>query len=295
MKRFPQILTLAILFTTMVTAPGCSKDKTPGGGNALNIFYPTTVSFYDGNNSAYPTVWKYEYDADHNLTKYGKEEDAYRDVSRNGANSFVYNYTFNNVQMTSYAFLLANSQTGVSIYDGSPTEVSIDRFTKNLTSGVSNSEHVANHFFAVNVDGLILKEILPEANARNYNYNYDETKNLKLVEYTENGAVYTRIKVSGLLENPSPFVAVKGYKWASYPQVSSADISFAFFNRCPTQFIVESWKASNNTWEVYEQDDFSYVFDENGYPTQVTAKTTYYPNGNSSVFTRVFNFTYARL
>ena len=50
----------------------------------------------------------------------------------------------------------------------------------------------------------------------------------------------------------------------------------------------ERYDPTKNAFVMDEKDDFTYVYDSNGYPIQIIVNTTYY-NAVTTYYTKVFN------
>jgi len=279
-----------VLLASSLLFAGCHKNNTPGGnGNpTLNVMYPTQLIYSESGNNNYPFTWTYEYDADNNLVKYGKEGFTLRQISSPGVTATTWNG--NTATTFGYTFRYYDNPNGaISFYSGlPPTEVNVDVFVKNLETGVVNSDHYNTFQFTNYSNGFLQSEL---AFGRNYNYNYDEDENLKEIDYVENGHPYSRIRVVSHDDNPSPFVAIKGYRYASYPQVYVPEICAAFLHNNPIHVVVEDLDPDTNQWKLYEEDDFTYTYNEEGYPTTIQLTITYH-TATITHFTKTFNYTY---
>ncbi|RYY57284.1 MAG: hypothetical protein EOO09_03340 [Chitinophagaceae bacterium] len=281
MKRSIHPAVSCMALCVMITISSCKKGTNPGDEPQLNISYPIEVSRFDGN-SAYPVVSKITYNDKNELVFFGDINGVYKEINAEGFNHILPNSVF--LGMRSYLF------QGGSIYDGHPTQISIDEFTK-YPNGVVESRHLDDYYRAYNPDGLLASELLT---GRTDSYSYDEKKNLKQILFVDNSGVgSSRLTVKSLDGNPSPYVAVKGYSNASYPHSSPMDYALAYCHNNPIQIIVEGNDPRVNTvWKVTDQHDFSYVYNENGYPTSVTIKTTYFNTSTPQVFTQTYVYKY---
>lgn len=298
MRCFFQAGFLSFIAGLIISIAGCSKNKTPGGGNnAIAAQYPALISYAETGSQ--PIATTYEYNGKNELVKFGRAGILSTEVTSAGINVVNSGTASLYIVTTSYTFSLASGSPGsVNIYEGAPTQVSVDEFYK-YADGSTQSKHVDNYYFECSPDGYKLKEIVNSGLGQNFNYTYDADKNLQQVDFVylsgpRANAVYARLRITSLDKNPSPFVAVKGYKWAGYANGGDlVDYGFKFCHNNPIQIIHENFDASTNSFKMDEQDDFTYEYNEDGYPTRITLQKTYF---GSSITTssRVYTITYKK-
>ena len=265
--------------------------------NIVNAMYPAVQSFYDGGQSAYPTVYNYQYDKDNQLIKYGRDKDLIREINAHGVAETSYDNSLGIITTISYAYsLVGQTNTAVNIYTTLPNQVTSTYFYKYIKTGVTRSELGGVWQFESSTNGLPSKEITADSGGRNYVFSYDDNGNLKEIDFvtltgSRAGAVYGKLKVTSLDNKPSPFSQVKGYFACSYPQGYAWNYALALCKNNPIQMTNERYDPTKNAFVMDEKDDFTYVYNSNGYPTQITVSTTYY-NATTTYYTKTFNYTY---
>ncbi|WP_162996969.1 hypothetical protein [Mucilaginibacter kameinonensis] len=265
--------------------------------NIVNAMYPARMSFYDGSQSAYPRVYTYTYDKDNHLTRYGKDSLVVWDINAHQVSSTVFDYP-NSISAFTYSYgLVAIDKTpgAVDIYTGLPTQVSIDFFYKDLHFGTTRSNASGLWQFEL-AGGHIMKALTSDGGGRNYNYSYDKDGNLSGMTFVSltgprAGAEYYRFTVKSLDDKSSPFSSVKGYGTISYPQSYFIDYAQAFCKKNPIQIVGERYDETKNAFVIDEQDDFTYQYNDKGYPTQIVVSMTYF-EATTTHYTRTYNYTY---
>lgn len=284
---------------------GDLKPSPPVDSAIVNALYPVTQSFYDGNQSSYPYRNKLEYDKDNYLVKIDRDSTVFYNIGNNQVDQIVNQYNTNNsgksvlsgTYTTSYVYTMVGlPNTSVNIYNSAPTQVTYTYFNKNQLTGVTQSTPGGQWQFENNKDGLPVKQISADGVGFNYNFTYDDKGNLKKVEFVHlsgprANALYERLSVTSLDDKPSPFSSVKGYWPISYPQGYNWDYALAFCKNNPNQTITELYDATKNAFVLYEQDDYSYIYNDKGYPTQITINTTYF-TAVTTHYVRTYNYTY---
>jgi hypothetical protein len=306
MKR--SIRTLVFVFggCTTLLLSNCQKKVTdlkptpPVDSAIVNAMYPVTQS---KNEIAAAYTYKYEYDRDNNLVKYSRTDDVVTyNIGTNQVDINVNEYASSNHQLihmstTSFVYTLAGDpNTAVNFFNTAPTQVKYTYFDKDVPSGVTSSRPGGLIQFENTKDGLPLKMISADGGGYNYNYNYDDKKNLVKAEFVHLsgprvGAVYERISFTSFDDKPSPFSAVKGYWEASYPQGYTWEYALAFCKNNPKQIITELYDVTKSAFVKNQQDDLTYVYNDKGYPTQITINTTYF-NATVTHYLTTYNYTY---
>ncbi|GAA4325803.1 hypothetical protein GCM10023149_28370 [Mucilaginibacter gynuensis] len=266
--------------------------------------YPISRAYYDGN-TGYPVIFKYEYDKDNHIKKFGRDSDVVRNIGTNQVDETISyfdqspsgNIDLAKISTTSYLFTLVGvPNTSVNFFNSAPTQVSWTYFDKNVKTGVTQSRPGGLWQFLNNKNGLPVKAITSDGGGRNYNYTYYENGNLKLIEFVDlsgprAGALYYRLTFTTLDDKPSPFSSVKGYWPATYPQAYPWDFAWAFCKNNPIQINGERYDLNKGMFVPDEKDDFVYEYNDKGYPTKVTVFTTYY-RAVTTNFTKTYNYTY---
>ncbi|MDR3697871.1 hypothetical protein [Mucilaginibacter sp.] len=265
----------------------------------VNAMYPASVTTYPGET-------KYEYDKDNHLVNYSRDSTVIVNIGANQVDQNVNEYTTNSngqsvlyhVSTTSFVYnMVGQPNTSVNIYNTAPTQVTYTYFDKDIKSGITQSRPGGQLQFENNKDGLPVKEISSDGGGYNYDFTYDSNGNMQKVEFVHlsgprAGAVYGRVTITSLDDKHSPFSAVKGYWVASFPQSYQSDYALAFCKNNPKQIISESYDTTKGAFVVYQQDDFSYVYNDKGYPTQIIINTTYYNATTTQGVVTTYNYTY---
>jgi YD repeat-containing protein len=249
-------------------------------------------------------TYNYEYDKENHLTKYYRDNIISYNIGTNQVDQVVTDYIFYQgatvpFSTSGYSFvytLVGQPNTSVNLYTTAPTQVTYTYYYKNDISGETTSKPGGQLQFYNNKDGLPTKIITSDGGGKNTNLTYDDNGNLKLIEFVNLsgprvGAVYGRLTVKSLDDKSSPFSGVKGYPTISYPQGYPQDYALAYCKNNPKQIISESYDVSKNAFVVYQQDDFTYTYNDKGYPTQIVVNTTYI-NAVTTHNTRTYNYTY---
>lgn len=294
--------TKTILFALGVTLvlPACKKDTGGGGGNGggngADALYPATVSFYQGSNGAYPSVSMFKYDDKHHLTYMGNSS-RYTTVSGNGVLLTV---------IGAPDTTLAVSNFSGDIYTGNGVTLVKFNYVNKSPSGSTTS---AVNTYLLGVGGA------PDYKLNNYSggtythfFTYDDKGNIvssKIVtnavgspnstSYDPGGLEYDRLTYKGYDDKPSPYSAMPGYRFIAYPWSYPQDFTFAFSKHNPSQIIEESLNTNTMKWAVYSQTDFTYTYNDQGYPSQVKITVSYpqSPAGQNTFYS-TYNFTYGK-
>lgn len=292
MKR--SIKTLVLVFGTgsAFLLGNCQKKDTnlkplpPVDSAVLNNMRPVTQSL---NNGGPTYVYNYEYDKNNNLFKYARTDGVVdymigtNQVDINVSEYASADHKLTHLSTTSFIYTLVgtNSNTSVNFFNTPPTQVKYTYFDKDVLSGVTKSRPGGLIQFENGKGGLPVKMISADGGGYNYNYTYDNKENLISAEFVRLsgprvGEVYERISFTSFDDKPSPFSAVKGYWEASYPQGYTWEYALAFCKNNPTQIITEIFDTDKNAFVKYQEDDLTYVYNDKGYPAQISISTTYY-------------------
>lgn len=271
-------LLLPALVFALAFSSGCSKNKstngpgTPGSGAAK---YPATITLTDAAGGRRITT--YEYNDKKQLTSYRTDAGVRRDFGTAIIVETVPALTF--TATNTWVFENMSSQ---NIYEGGSVGKMLWESKYVFTNGNTRTDRRGVPLFSSTADGRIERSTtmlyVPDP-TYTLDYTYDDKKNLKQIEFfqsTEPSRPFNRLKVTGVDNKPSTFSAVRGYQWLSYPQSYAVDYSFAFCVNNPTQIVIESYDRASNSYKVVEQDDFTYTYDADGYPTTINVSTTYY-------------------
>ena len=100
------------------------------------------------------------------------------------------------------------------------------------------------------------------------------------------------IPFTGVDDHPSPFSAVKGYNVISYPQQFVSDYALAFCKNNPIQIIYKQFDYDKGDLETTEQDDFTYTYNDQGYPATIAVKVTSFATSGTTAITKNYTYTY---
>ncbi|PZR25398.1 MAG: hypothetical protein DI535_18170 [Citrobacter freundii] len=290
MKHTP-LLPLVLIFA-LAFSSGCSKNKspndpdTPGSGTTK---YPATITKTDAAGRITTT---YEYNDKKQLISHKREDGVRRDFGTAQIVETVPSLTVTAISTWDFEY-----KTTQNIYEGGSVGKMLWETTYKFTNGNTRTDKRGIPLFTSTEDGRIESDktvlYVPDPTKTNY-YTYDDKKNLKQIEFfqsTEPSRPFNRLKVTGVDDKPSPFSAVRGYQWLSYPQSYAIDYSFAFCRNNPTQIVIESYDRTSNSYKIAEQNDFTYTYDTDGYPTTVNINTTYY-GGTTTRYSGSYTIVY---
>lgn len=286
------VILLAISMTLFL--PACKKTgsgPSGGGPNTKALYYPTTISSYQGTNGAYPSIATCKYDSQHRLTYLGND---------------AFNYTINSENVTQ-TVLGTSGETDITynnyngnIYTGGGT-TSVDNSALIKTSNTSYTIPARTYLFAYTSNNALSAF---DDGANTTHFSYDDNGNLTGLSlitdpqgspnsgsYKPGGDEIQRMTFKGYDTNPSPFSAVSVYRFVTMPWGYSYSYPFAFSRHNPAQVIEEDLNSATRQWYVYSQTDYTYTYNEHGYPSQVKFTVTY-PANNNSVYYFTYNFTY---
>ncbi|MBS1663688.1 MAG: hypothetical protein JST68_21775 [Bacteroidetes bacterium] len=292
-------------FTTSILAivvflSACKKNGGSGGGggtNNTNVMYPATLSYYEGNNSAYPAKSTFKYDDKHHLTYYGNEG-RWTSLSGNGVQLvvpggydttiLVYNFSGNIYtgevgQVESYYI---NKINGGSTTGPKSTYSLIGMTAAKNTSAIANLGKVSQYLkFDGNGDVASSYFITNAWGSPNS------------TQYDPGGLIYDRLTFTGYDTKPSPYSAIPEYKFTDFPWSYPERMSFDFSQHNPGKIVEESLNQTTMTWSTYRETTFTYTYTDQGYPSQVKI-TTYYPSSQGpsgqNTYYATYNFTYAK-
>lgn len=270
------------------------KQPPPVDGAIVAAMYPVTQSYLDVGG-AYN--FKYEYDKNNQLTNISRGNTLLWNIGTNQVDliSNQYAQTLVHVSTTSYVYTLAGlPNTAVNIYNSAPTQVTYTYYEKDVTSGTTTSRPGGVVQFFTNKDGLPYKMLL--GSDWNYNLTYDGNKNLTKVEFVplsgpRNNIVSDRWTFTSFDSKHSPFSAVKGYWTISFPQGYTWDYALAFCKNNPKQIAYDRYDVDKKAFVPYQLDDYSYEYNDKGYPTRINISTTYYGN-TTTHYSRGYTYAY---
>ena len=296
MKSITYLLAIVLLL------PACKKTGNGSGGSGGttgggDIMYPATLSFYQGNNSAYPSNSTFKYDDKHHLTYYGNNE-SHTNVAGNSTQLVV----------------LDNSDTLIDsyLYSGDIlTGKGVDQVKTNYmwkySNGSSYTGPVNTYYFA-NTDAT--GNFLGSYNGGTYTqfFTYDNNGSLtysKIVtnssgspnssDYNPGGLEYDHITFKNYDDKPSPYSAIAGWRYISYQWAYPWQFYLSLSQHNPGQIVEESLNTDTMKWFVYSQSDLTYTYGDNGYPSQIKITTTYPNSGTpNQTFLQTYNFTYSK-
>lgn len=276
--------------------PACKKNGGSGGGGNTAVLYPATLSFYEGNNSAYPSRSTFKYDDQHRLTYMGNNE-RYSNIASAGVEQVILN--------ARDTLIITNLFTG-NIYTGQGVTDIRTNYMWKYSTGNSLTGPVSTYYF---ISSASTKQ-LASYNGGTYSQHfvYDQEGNLTSSKFVTNsrglpgqssfdpgGLEYSRLTYTGYDTKPSPYSAVAGYQYIAYQWSYPQHFYFAMSKHNPTQIIEESLNTTTMRWSVYAQVDLTYTYNEQGYPSQVKIKTVYPSTATpAQAFYQTYDFTYAQ-
>ena len=240
-----------------------------------------------------PITAQYTYDSDNNLTGYGSEGNYEIAVDAHTVTQSFFTSEFDDVDTYSYT---GPSNTPVDIYTDIPTQMSISMYTKDNNAGTSLT--IPGKLWAFQGgNNLITKMFTSDQGGENIDFTYDANSNFKTISFTnlsgvQAGKVVVMMAVNGVDNHPSPFSSVKGYNVISYPQAFVSDYAQAFCKNNPTQIIYKRFDYDKGDLETSEQDDFTYLYNAQGYPTSIAVKVTNFVAAGNTSFNKNYTFTY---
>jgi hypothetical protein len=277
----------------IISFSSCSKSGTSPtkqtGTTTATAMYPASYSLSQGGSTV---TFQFSYDGNNNITKYTNGGSNETDVDLHTVVRTVSSGT--DVFITTYAYAGA-SNAPVDIYTTIPTTLSISLYHKDLQSGGSTTSPNGAWLFTGGGNTLT-QEATSDQGGKNLNFAYDANGNLKTVSFVslsgaQAGIPYSILTVTSLDNKPSPFSAVKGYNIISYPQAYLAEYALAFCKNNPTQMVLSQYDVSTKTYIPVEQDDFTYLYNDKGYPTSITVNISY-PGPPETHFTETYTYTY---
>ncbi|HVS93440.1 MAG TPA: hypothetical protein VHE59_15480 [Mucilaginibacter sp.] len=276
---------LALINFSSCKKSGTSPSKQKGGA-----MYPATVTSV--STGGLPITWTFTYDSNNNLTKYGGEGSYIVTIDPHNVVQSSFSETIDVVNTYAYS---GGSNTPVDIYTTVPAQLSISTTQKNLTTGTSVSYPGFLWAMTAGKDNTITEMTTSDNGGQTVTFSYDANDNLKTVSWInlsgdQAGKVYAALTVTSLDNHPSPFSSVKGYNVIAYTQfMYPAEFALAYCRNNPIQMIYKQLDGNGNL-ATSEQDDFTYAYNAQGYPTNITVKVSY-PN-NSTVNSKSSDFTY---
>jgi hypothetical protein len=291
MKHITSCFAFLIIVASVLS--GCGKSGTspskPKGGTTTAM-YPATSTFVQTGGT--PITYQYKYDSDNNLTYFGSAGEYEVAVTAHTVAVSTFSSAYNFV--TTYSYTGA-SNAPVDIYTDIPAQMSISMYSKDNNAGTSMTNPGKLWAFEGS-KSAITKMFTSDAGGENIDFTYDANNNFKTISFTNLSGVQADIvvasmTVTGVDNHPSPYSAVKGYNTISYPQEFISDYAQAFCKNNPTQIIYRHFDYNKNDLEISEQDDFTYTYNDQGYPTTITVKVTYIGTQQSSI-TKTYTYTY---
>jgi len=271
-------LLLPALMFSLVFFSACSKNNNtngPGTPGAGATKYPATIKITDATGGWRITT--YEYNEKNQLISQIRNDGVRRDFGTAIIAETVPSLTF-----TATNTWVFENMTTQNVYDGGSVSKMMWESKYVFTNGSTRTDKRGIPLFTSTADGRMESSqtilYVPDPATTLY-YTYDDNKNLKQIEFfrsNEPSRPYSRLKVTGVDDKPSTFSSVRGYQWLSYPQAYAVDYSFAFCRNNPTQMVIESYDQASNSYKVAEQNDFTYTYDADGYPTTINVSITYY-------------------
>lgn len=287
MKKINKSGVFVIAASIVLSLSNCKKVKDIEqppllNPDIVNAMYPVAQSYSEGSQSY---LYKYEYDKDNHLFKYSRGNVVSWNISSNQVDVTVNEYSSSTQELvhmstTSYVYVMAGlPNTSVNFYETAPTFMSYSSTDKDLILGTVKSRPGGTVQFFNNKDGLPVK--VADSPDHGSTYTYDDKKNLVKIEFvrtsgTRANPIDTRVTFLSFDDKPSPFSSVKGYWPISFPQAYNWHYALAFCKNNPKQSITEVFDESKNAFVKIEVNDYTYTYNDKGYPTDIGINTTYY-------------------
>lgn len=279
MKYSP--LLLSALMCSAVFFSACSKNN--NGSQpvppAAAAKYPATVTKTDAAGRLATT---YEYNDKNQLIKYRRDDGVMREFGTAQIVETVPSLTVTAVNTWNF-----ENMTTKNVYEGGSVRTMHWETTYINFNGTQWTDMRGNPIFSSLEDGRMtssVTELYVTQPTTSLLYTYDDKKNLKQIEFFTSDQTtrpFSRLKVMGVDDKPAPFSAVRGFQWLSYPQAYPIDYSFGYCLNNPTQIIIETYDKNSNSYKLSEQDDFTYTYDADGYPTAISLNITWYAAVNT--------------
>lgn len=252
--------------------------------------YPASLAI--SNNSGSSQTYQYTYNSDNNLTKYGTPGSY--EIAVDPHTVTQSSFTSASDVINTYAYS-GPSNSPVDIYTNTPAQMSISTVSKNVSTGTSTTTPGKSWAFRGN-SNTITQMSTADQGGETIDFTYDANANLKTITWTnlsgqQAGIPFASLTVTAVDNKPSPFSAVKAYNVISYPQYYAPDFAFGFCKNNPSQMVYKQFDDSKGDLEPTEQDDFTYTYNAQGYPTAIAIKITYF--GFPNIYaTRNYTITY---
>lgn len=298
LKRAFRLVSIAApVITLAMLLPACKKNGGGGTGNNSDVMYPATLSFYEGTNSGYPSNSTFKYDDKHHLTYMGNSG-RYSNIEGSGIQQVVIS--------SGDTLIIANLFSG-DILTGKGVDLIKTNYMWKYRGGNSTTGPVNTYYFT-NTDAT--NNFLGSYNSGAYTqyFTYDNNGNVtfsKIVtnavgspgsgSYNPGGLEYDRLTFKDYDNNPSPYSAIAGWRYISYQWAYPQQFYFSLSKHNPTQIVEESLNTTTMTWSIYAKVDLTYMYNDQGYPSQVKI-TTVYPSTATpnQAFYQTYNFTYSK-
>jgi hypothetical protein len=295
MTNFIRPLLILLTISTVCFATGCKKNSpSPGGGGNVpaDVLRPATMKVYEGNIGTLAPVFKFEYDKDSLLVRFGEQGVNMRQILQGGVQFKLF---YGDYEATTLYAYFGPGNSPLNFYDvkDQPRAVSIQQTIYNARLNQTTRPAIIEWNFAYNPNFQVSVEKTAASNGIQVNYSYDDKKNLAKMEFQSLLQVYNRTTVTGYDDKPSPFSAVKGYRWLSYPQTYNDQYVQAFSANNPAKMVTELWSTTKNAFHVAETTNFNYTYNEKGYPVKIVVSTSYTPEtGQPGGGVKTYEFTY---
>jgi hypothetical protein len=279
----------------LINFSSCSKSGTSPSKKGIAM-YPASETL--SQNGGASTTFQCTYNSDNNLTKiisdaldYELDIDGHNVTQTSTIYSNLTNLHTTGQVINTYEYS-GPSFAAVDIYTTIPAHVTIVTVNKDYVHNTMNTKQGLSLDFQGSKD---ITQMLTEGNGQHIDFTYDANDNFKTISWTnltgfQAGSVNASMTVTAVDNKPSPFSAVKGYNVISYPQSDAPDYALAFCKNNPTQILYKQYDNAQETLVTTEQDDFTYSYNAQGYPTSVTVKITH--PGTNTTDTKSYTYTY---
>jgi hypothetical protein len=281
---------LALTSFSSCKKSGTSLTKQKGSTTTTTMHPVSSTIVQTGGNLA---TYAYTYDGDNNMTKMAIGNTYEIDITPHTVTQISISSEFDVTNTYSYS---AGSNLPVDIYTTIPGQLSISTTNKDNLSGTSTSSNGYLWNMTAGKDNTLAGMATSDNGGQTIAFSYDANDNLKTVAWTalsgaRAGEVASTLTVTAVDDKHSPFSAVAGYNIFSYTgAMFLSDFALAYCKNNPTQIIYKQFDYDTAQLDVNEQDDFTYTYNAQGYPTSVTVKVTY--PADNLVINKNYTYTY---
>ena len=286
---------IAYLFAAfaLISFNGCKKSGTSPSKQkgSTTTMHPVSSTFVQ--TGGVPVTYAYTYDSNNNMTKMAIGNTYEVDITPHTVTQISITSEYDVTNTYSYS---AGSNLPVDIYTTIPGQLSISTTSKDNLAGTSTSYAGYLWNMAAGKDNTVMSMATSDNGGQTIDFSYDANDNMKTIAWSalsgaRAGEVASTLTVTAVDDKHSPFSAVAGYNVFSYTQAMyPSDYALAYCKNNPIQMIYKQFDYDTGQLDVNEQDDFTYIYNAQGYPTSVTVKVTY--PADNLVINKSYTYTY---